>query len=49
MEPLLGNALDALRPMLCERTGQRKMGKEKARIGVVKGNAEETLGFGVLR
>jgi len=36
MEPLLGNALDALRPMLCERTGERKMGKEKESIGVVK-------------
>ena len=36
MKPLLGNALDALRPMLCERTGERKMGKEEESIGVVK-------------
>ena len=33
--------------MLCERMGERKMGKEKESIGVVKRNAEETLGFGV--
>ena len=47
MRPQLGIALDALRPMLCERARERKTGKEKASIGVVKKNGEETLGFGV--
>ena len=37
----------ALIPILCERAGKRKMGKEKESIDSVKGNAEETLGFGV--